>query len=143
MARPSDAVSVKVEGLDQFRRELKKLADDDQFANDLKDANFEVASFVVERARSFAFTPLQRKAAESLKAGRQAARAVVSGGGARYPFFAGAEFGSIQFEQFDPWRGSSYDAGYFLYPTIREQTPEIVEMYGEAIERITASAFPD
>jgi hypothetical protein len=140
---PSDAVSVKVDGLTDFRKELKKLEDEGQFLSDLKEANFEVASMVVDRARAFASTRQQRKAAESLKAGRGAARATISGGGARYPFFAGAEFGSIQFTQFPEWRGSSYDAGHFLYPTIRQSSDDIVELYGDAIEKITGRAFPD
>jgi hypothetical protein len=143
MTGPNDTVSVKVEGLDQFRRELKKLSDDNQFADDLKDANYAVASFVADKARGRASSPLQRKAAQSLKVGRQAARAVVSGGGARFPFFAGAEFGSIRYEQFDAFRGSDANAGYFLYPTIRDRTPEIVDMYSEAIGKITAKAFPN
>jgi hypothetical protein len=143
VAGPRDNVSVKVEGLTEFRKELKLLADDGRFQAELKDANYEVAAHVARRAQGRASTPLQRKASESLKAGRQAVRAVVSGGGPRWPFFAGAEFGSVQYEQFDAWRGSGYDAGYFLYPTIRDETDVIVEMYGEAIEKITAAAFPD
>ena len=138
----SKAVSVKVDGLAAFRKELKSLEDAPEFEKELKEANFNVASMVVDRARSTASTPLQRKASESLTAGRAAARATVSGGGAQYPFFGGAEFGSITHTQFEAWRGSSYDAGYFLYPTIRSNSDEIVELYGEAIEKITAAAFP-
>jgi len=78
-----------------------------------------------------------------LKAGRQAAKSVVSDGGAKVPFFGGAEFGSIQFPQFPAYQGNGADAGYFLYPAIRSMADEIVEMYGEEIEKITRRAFPD
>lgn len=136
-------VSVKVVGLSDLRRELKKLDDSDEFNAELKEVNFEIADTVVGRAKVFASTKLQRRAAQSLKAGRGASRATISGGGAQTPFFGGAEFGSIQYTQFEPWRGNDRSAGYFLYPTIRNSTDEIVEMYGDALEKITARAFPD
>lgn len=45
--------------------------------------------------------------------------------------------------QFRPWRGNSDGAGYFLFPAIRQAEPEIVDMYGAALERLAAHAFPD
>lgn len=156
MARLTGA-KVNVEGLDELRREIRKL-DEQGLTDQLKDANYEVASLVVDaaQARASSLGPMQVRAAESLKPGRQAARAVVSGGGARVPFFGGAEFGSRRdqervtvrgsvkgWNQFDPWRGSGQGAGYFLYPSIRDRTPEIIDRYGDAIEKITHRAFPD
>lgn len=143
MTSPSKTVRVETRGLDQFRRELRKLDNRAEIEDKLKDTNKQVADVVVVEAQLRAFTPLQRKAAQSLKSGRQLARAVVSGGGARYPFFGGAEFGAIQYHQFEPWRGSGRDAGYFLYPAIRDITPELVDMYGDKIEQLARSAFPD
>ena len=70
----------------------------------------------------------------------------------------GAEFGSgrnklrmlpneggdrLGWNQFKPWRGSGQGAGYFLYPAIRDTTPEIVDMYGDAVEQIARKAFPE
>lgn len=141
MARLAGA-SVKVAGLDELRRELKKL-DDKGLTERLKDANYAVASTVVERAKSMVSTRMQASAAQSLKAARQAARAQVSGGGASKPFFGGAEFGSIRYRQFEPWRGSGTGAGYFLYPAIRASIDDILETYGDAIEKLAAEAFPD
>lgn len=89
----SNAVTVK--GLDELRRELKKL-DDTGLTADLKDANFDVAQHVVRKARSAAgmFGGLEAKAADSLKASRAVTRAQVTIGGKGFEFAAGAEFGA-------------------------------------------------
>jgi hypothetical protein len=36
------------------------------------------------------------------------------------PYDMGAEFGSYQYHQFKIWRGNDDDAGYFLWPAIRQ-----------------------
>lgn len=146
--------TVAVEGLDELRKELRRL-DDPGLIDGLKDANFEVAELVTRAAQAGASTRLERAAARSLKPSRQAARAQVTGGGAAAPFFGGAEFGAARgqtrqrasgtykgFDQFQPWRGNGMAAGYFLYPAIRDKTPEIVELYGDAMDKLTAQAFP-
>lgn len=155
MAARLSAGTVKVAGLRELSRELRKL-DDAGLIGELKDANYAVASLVVDAARDRASSKMERRAADSLKASRQAARAQVTGGGARVPFFGGAEFGGFSeqprqrvtgtytgFRQFKPWRGSGTGAGYFLYPAIRDETDRIVEMYGDALDEITRRAFPD
>lgn len=159
MAKPIKSASINIEGLDALRKELKKL-DDAGLTDELKDANFEVAEFVVARARSRAASlgRMEAKAAGSLTAGRQLARAVVSGGGAKAPFFGGAEFGSMRgqqrgqdkrgrhmvgWNQFDYWTGNGATAGRFLYPAIRSGTDEIIDMYDDALVKITSHAFPD
>ncbi len=150
------SATISVKGLDEFRRELKKL-DDAGLTDQLKDVNRKVADLVVDRAQGKASTRQERKAAASLRASRQAARAQVVGGNARVPWFTGAEFGAGQnaprigpsgrrflgFNQFGSWTGNGRSAGNFLYPAIREATDEIVDMYGDAIEKIAARAFPD
>lgn len=45
--------------------------------------------------------------------------------------------------QFQPWKGNGQNAGYALYPAIREKMPAVVESYGNAIEKLTKRAFPD
>ncbi len=45
--------------------------------------------------------------------------------------------------QFKPWKGNGANAGYALYPAIRSKIGEVVETYGDAIEKITKKAFPD
>lgn len=158
MARPvSTADTVRVEGLDELRRELRRLADAG-LSDRLKDANQKAAEIVVRRAkqRAAALGRMQQAAAETLRPARQAARAVVTLGRASVPFALGAEFGAgrniatpgrnrgrVGLNQFQPWRGNGRDAGYFLWPGIRDSTEEIVEAYGDELDHITHDAFPD
>lgn len=134
---------VEVHGLDDFRRELRRLADD--LPRELADANHQVATLVANEAqqRAGGVSRGARKAAESLSAARTQAAAKVRMGGARYPFAAGFEFGSIRYPQFPPWRGSGETAGYWLYPSIRANNDRIVDMYGELLDGITRRAFPN
>lgn len=149
--------SIKVQGLDELRRELKRL-DDKGLTGELKDANFEAAKSVIAPAQAMArgLGRMQARAAATLTPSKAAAGARVNFGGARAPFAGGAEFGAGQnvprnlprgrvlgWNQFEPWRGNVSGAGYFLFPTIRRLTPDLVDLYGDAIERITARAFPD
>ena len=148
----SGAVKIDVDGAKELRRELAKL----DLKDDLKEVNYDVAMLVVTRSRVFAFSPLQQKAAASLKAGRQMAKAVVTGGGAKAKFFGGAEFGAdrnrmrtsggrtyLGHNQFKAWRGSDRSAGYFLYPAIRANEAAIVEKYADEMDKLTKRAFPD
>lgn len=159
-ARRSDE-TVRVAGLDAFRRELRRLESEagPQGLAMLKEANHKVASMVVTKAqaRAASIGPMQSKAASTLRAGRQQARAVVSGGGSRAPFFGGAEFGSysnflrtrnnrsfIGFNQFLPWKKpGNGNTGYFLFPTMKAETQNIIEMYAKELDKIAKDAFPD
>ncbi len=148
---------VVAHGLDDFRRELAKL-DDSTIVEELKDVNLSVAQLVVARSQATAagLGRMQARAASTLKASRQAARAQVTGGGAGAPFFNGAVFGAGQnqprntargqvlgWNQFLKHKGSGEDAGYFVFPDIRDASDEIVDMYGDGMERIASRAFPD
>ena len=151
------SASIGVRGLSEFRRELKKL-DDAGLTNELKDANFEVASAVVGWAKTKAGGEgrMAIRSADTLKASRAQARAAVSFGGASVPFAMGSEFGAMRniprrtargevpgWNQFKQWRGNGSDAGYWLFPTIRSHERQIVDKYGDAIEKIARKAFPD
>lgn len=145
-ARRSDE-TLRVQGLDQFRRELRSIQQSGgpQGIELLKEANYRVASMVVSKAQSKASSvgPQQARAAASLKPGRQQARAVVSGGSARVPFFFGAEFGALRYKQFLPWKKpGGGNTGYFLYPTMKTESKNIIEMYGDELEKIAKQAFP-
>lgn len=127
---------VKVTGLAELNKTLKALGPEVQA--ELKAANFEVGSMVADDARSIALGlgGVAAKVAPSIKATKTAAGAAVSFGGAAYPFAGGAEFGSYRYKQFSPWRGSGSDAGYFLYPAIRQDVDEIEATYVERIDAI-------
>lgn len=51
--------------------------------------------------------------------------------------WAGAEFGGgsrARTRQFQPWRGTR-GGGYFLFPTIRDESSAIDERYGQAMDQ--------
>ena len=144
---------IKVQGLKQFRRELKALEDNELYVKQLKEVHNRIAKIVLEEARAQASTALERKAAGGLTAGKTVGGAVIHMGGAKYPFAGGAEFGAIKYPQFKPWRGNQYtvtwtddqigNAGYFVFPAIAKKRDQVIEIYMDEIERIARGAFPD
>lgn len=61
-----------------------------------------------------------------------------SGGGTTKELWPGMEFGSNRFKQFPnrtPSKGRG-NAGYFIYPTLRQIQPELVKQWEEAFDRI-------
>lgn len=127
---------VKVTGLAELNKALKALGPEVQ--KELKAANFEVGSMVAGDAQSIALGlgGVAAKVAPSIKATKTASGAAVSFGGAAYPFAGGAEFGSLRYKQFQPWRGNGSDAGYFLYPAIRQDVDQIEATYVQRIDEI-------
>lgn len=140
---------VEVHGLKEFNKALKEA--DKKYSKELRAANVAASRRVVTRAKAIAAMRggVAAKAATSLRALASVKGAQIKLGGDRYPYALGAEFGSLQFRQFPTWRGNQWVAwgtsgvGYFLHPAIRDQYDEIVEEYGEAIDRIMRDAFPD
>lgn len=142
------AGSVEIQGLRDFARALKLV--DERFGSELKEANVEAASELVDSARSRAAMQggVAAKAAKSLRAARLANAAAVSFGGARYPYAYGAEFGSKRYHQFKPWRGNQFEGwsggpGYFLFPSLRADGARILRDYFNRVDRLLADAFPD
>lgn len=153
---PSEGVEIP--GLRQFARDLKRVGP--ELVQELKDLNFRVASKVKDDAiaRAASGGRQAQRAASTLRAAKQAARAAVMLGNAKTPFALGAEFGAqhdtarvlpnqgatrLGWNQFRNWAGSGSTAGYFLYPAIRQDMPAIVDMYGDAVEQIARKAFPE
>lgn len=146
---------ILVPGLDELRKALKELGDVEG-TKEFKLAGWRAATeVVIPGAQSRASTPLQQAAAATLAAAK-----VATGGGVRFgagfPAAMGAEFGAAQnqlrntqrgpvrgWNQFPPWRGSAGDAGYFLWPTIREEQERIVEVIDESLEPLFARVFPE
>lgn len=133
------SATIRVEGLAELRRELKRL-DEPKFTDELKGAHNRVSDYVVDKAKDAASSPMMRKAARSLSSSRAAASARLSYGGAGTPFAMGAEFGSSRYHQFRPYLGKT---GYFLYPTIRAEQAEVMHIYEKAVDQIVKHAFPD
>ena len=61
-----------------------------------------------------------------------------SGGATTRDLWGGSEFGSNKFKQFPIWSGSQGrgSRGYFIYPTLREEQPNIIAKWEEAFSKI-------
>lgn len=128
--------TVKVDGLTELNRALKAIGPEAQ--KELKTASKKVATFVAADAASAARSlgGVAAKTAPSIKPVGGVSGSGVAFGGARYPFAGGAEFGSIRFKQFRPFRGSDSSAGYFVYPSIRRDSDRIETEFTDAIDDI-------
>lgn len=125
---------VKVEGLAALNRQLKALGP--EFQKELKKASLSVASFVADDARAAAYAQggVAAHVAPSIVAKGYTTSAAVAFGGTGFEMAGGAEFGSLKYKQFKVWRGNSSDAGYFLYPAIRQDSDRIVTEYTDALD---------
>ena len=61
-----------------------------------------------------------------------------SGGATTRDLWGGSEFGSNKFKQFPIWSGSQGrgSRGYFIYPTLREEQPNIIAQWEKAFSKI-------
>lgn len=140
--------SVEVLGLSDFVRDLRDV--DDKYPKQVARANFDLATYLtIESKRTAAaLGGVANKAAGSLRPSRAARFSAISGGGPRYPYFYGAEFGALRYRQFKVWRGNQWRGwaggpGYFLQPTIRLKSAAGLEKYMERLDQIMAEAFPE
>lgn len=138
--RAGKTVGINVEGLPELSRALKSI--DPGLQKELRATNRQVAQDVTAAAkgRALSLGSVAAKTAGSLRATAGATSAGVGMGGSGYEFAGGAEFGSLKYKQFQPWRGNDSDAGYFLYPTIRDKADEIVETYDDAMKTVIRKA---
>jgi hypothetical protein len=213
MAVVRGADTINVTGLTELRREIRKVRDAGgaDGTQQLKDLNYKVADLVVGKAQGKAssVSPMAAKASKSMEASRSGVSARVNAGGAKYPFFGGAEFGAnsnvrrlikntggratavrknesltkvrsrvesqtlaydryggsstvrkrarkdygatavkvtgvrVGWNQFKRWLGNGEGAGYFLFPTVRANVDEIMEIYGDGMKDILRDVFPD
>lgn len=151
----SGSVGLEVDGLAELNRALRDLGGR-EFQNELKEAGREAAEGVADEAegRFRALGALGAKVAPTVAAKGFNLGGGVSFGGARAPMAGGVEFGAerdrkrlrrnpdgspgtyVGYRQFQEWRGSGSNAGYALYPTIRDQAQDIAERYADSVNRI-------
>jgi hypothetical protein len=161
--------SVKVEGMRDFRKDLKQMTEDGgkDGRKLLKEANYKVATFVLRKAQKRAATvgPQQVNAAGSMQAKSTATTAQIRTG-VNFLYFNGAEFGADRnvrrvtngrpsasgsqltaytgWKQFKDWKKpNSGNTGYFLFPTLRHESKEINEIWGREFDEISSKVFPD
>lgn len=150
---PGGHEAIRVEGLAQFQRELRRVSSD--FPRELRLANLEAAEVVATAARAKARSlgGVARKTEPSIKAAAEQRRAKVSFGGPKFPFAMGAEFGGGKYgpgnptarggytTQFKAWRGNDSGAGYFVFPEIRRTKDPFLEVYEKALFDLIERAF--
>jgi hypothetical protein len=61
-----------------------------------------------------------------------------SGGGTTQQLWGGYEFGSNKYKQFPIWSGREGrgSKGWFIYPTLKAEQPQIVSQWAEAFSQI-------
>lgn len=66
-------------------------------------------------------------------------------GSERVPWALGFEFGSRKnrYPQFPVWRGFGRQAGYFFWPAIRAEEPDMKDRMLKAVDETFALAYPD
>jgi hypothetical protein len=132
-----------------LRRALNSLPKEAQA--EIRGASLAIAQDIAPKAaaRARQVGGVAKYVAPTIKARRDRVPKIVMGGTKRLPardgrprrgpnqtvgnVVWGAEFGSGRYPQFHPWRGSSTGAGYFLWPTIREESDDITERYADAL----------
>jgi hypothetical protein len=131
---------VRVEGLDQYRRGLRRAGPEypKRLAKVNKEAGERVARGAQSRYRN-RYEQHSGRGVASIRSLAQQAGAKVRIGSARVPYMLGQEFGSNRYRQFAPHVGR---AGRFLFPTIREEMPKLVDEYLEELDDIAREAYP-
>lgn len=145
--------AITIEGLREFRTELRKLTGDATWTRQLRAANKATAEIVASAARGHAYAtralvPVAQRPnrgpghwadyPNSIKAGAETARAYVSLGAKKSSWILGANFGSIRFRQFPPVESPDHA----VYKAIGEKREESIKHIGDAVMEIAALAFP-
>lgn len=141
--RITSGYGVQATGLTELRKALKEVGP--EAAKEMVQVGREVARGVAADAKGKAQSlgGVAAKSAPSLRATAGSTSAGVSLGGPSAPWAPGAEFGGGRrptTRQFKPWRGNGPGAGYFLYPTIRDNDESIERAYLEGIEDVLKKA---
>lgn len=125
---------------------------DEQAVTEAKQASNALATAMAEKikeaaaSRTFAGASAQRIAdgvsiSKSSKIGEFSygfARQKYSGGGTTQMLWGGMEFGSNKYKQFPAWSGRQGrgSRGWFIYPTLRQNQPMIIQQWEESFSAI-------
>lgn len=146
----SEAISYDKSELRAVIRAFKAM--DDEAVNQAKAKSSALAEYAADRIKSAAAGRQKAGAgvmriAEGVKISKSSkvgefsygfAGQKFSGGGDTKTLWAGLEFGSKKFKQFPTWSGRQGKGGrgYFIYPTLREIQPQLVQQWEEAFDKI-------
>lgn len=123
---------VVIIGAKEFRRDLRAAVG---HVRDMKSVNIKVANLVVgeARQRSIIGPAIKGHIKDTIRPYATTTKAGVSYGSAKNPYPFVREFGF-------PRR--NYSEAPVIYPSIKDKGPEIIERYGEFVERVFARAYP-
>ena len=141
----TDSMRIDVEGLKDFRRQLRT-AGDGRYSKELQRINKAAVQDIASAARrrySSHYTSKRGKHVGSIRALASQRRAQVAIGGPKAPGALGQEFGSNSLPQFKAWRGSDSKAGYFLWPAIRSGIGQARQEYEAELDKLLRKAFPN
>lgn len=144
----SDAIAYDKAELNAIKRSFKAM--DEEGIDQAKKISNELATYVkgkiVEaagRSRNLLDDRIAAgsKVSKSSKIGEMSfgfASQKLSGGGTTQQLWGGAEFGSNRLKQFPNWSGRQGrgSKGWFIYPTLRAEQPEIVKRWEGAFSDI-------
>lgn len=148
---------VQNEPISYDRAELRSIvkafkAMDDESINQAKRASNALATYAADKIKATAYgrtvaAEAVRRVAEGVRVSKSSkigefsygfASQRFSGGGTTQILWAGLEFGSNRYRQFPrrtPSKGRG-NAGYFIYPTLRQIQPELVRQWEDAFSTI-------
>lgn len=140
-------IALDTTGLKEALAGMDKLSRLDA-SRDLKVEFSKIAEAAVAKGKAGASTPLEWRAAGTLRNASTGTGGVL-GFGKGFAAAFGAEFGANQnqrrqrssgsyagFNQFKAWSGSGIGAGYFMWPGIRKAADEGVELLADAVVKI-------
>lgn len=144
----SDAIAYDKAELNAIKRSFKAM--DDEGIDQAKKISNDLATYVqgkiieaAGRTRNLLDDRVAAgsKVSKSSKIGEMSfgfAGQKLSGGGTTQQLWGGAEFGSNKKKQFPVWSGKEGrgSRGWFIYPTLRTQQPEIVKRWEGAFSDI-------
>lgn len=151
---------VEVEGLDQWRRDLKETNNPSAYRREFRKEERQIAQKVASGARGRAGGmggPFAHFAPHITGSSSNAGAAVGLRGSAANATFWGAKgkhgwYGAPRYAggppQHPSWVGNAWDVAgpggpYAINATVRTMSPQIVDWYGDAVSRVTAASFPD
>ena len=141
-------LEVAIPGLTAYRRGLNKI--DKSYGKRIGQINKRAAQKVASNAASrysALHTRISGRGVKSIRASAAQAAARVKIGSARTPYIVGQEFGSNKYPQFRPWSGQmpggKGSVGKFLYPAVREETPDLIDAYLKELDDLAREAYPN
>jgi hypothetical protein len=149
-------VAVEVDGLKDFRRELRRL-DDKQLRNGMTAIHRDIATMVRGRAvsaapadvkRSIGHRANQKGAFITTRPRPPRALGVFWGMRRRSGWYSASRYRRSRGRQFEPWVGNQWDPGerggqpYFIGDAINDSVDEVIEKMAEGMEDLARRAFP-